>query len=204
MLERIVRGWRRSKPIIVVSGLPRAGTSMMMQILRAGGIPVVTDGVRSADEDNPRGYLELESIKTLDRHATWLKPYRGKAVKIVSPLLPRMPDTETYKVIFMRRDIDELLASQRAMLDRLGQPRGPDDQEMRCKFEKHLAEVDAWLAVQAHVTHLDVGYADAVRTPAKTVATVSAFLGGNLDEGRMAAVVEGGLHRHRSQPGVDV
>jgi len=114
--------------ITVVSGLPRSGTSMMMQMLGAGGLAVLTDGKRGADADNPRGYYEYEAVKSLGQDASWLASAGGKAVKIVSALLIHLPDGFDYRVIFMRRPIAEVLASQRAMLDRLGHagPRGDE------------------------------------------------------------------------------
>src|SRR4051812_1120245 len=117
-LSRVIRRIRRGAPIIVVSGLPRSGTSMAMRMLDAGGVPVVVDGVRTADEDNPNGYYELESVKGLDKpgDTAWLRDARGKAVKIVSHLVTWLPETFDYQVLFMERSLDEILASQNKML----------------------------------------------------------------------------------------
>src|SRR5262245_40494991 len=106
--------------IIIVSGLPRSGTSLMMQLLDAGGVEVVTDGVRAADPDNPRGYYEFEKVKQVKRDASWLPGVRGKAVKMVSQLLLDLPPTERYRVVFMERDLAETIDSQERMLQRLG------------------------------------------------------------------------------------
>src|SRR5215208_2690100 len=111
--------------IIIVSGLPRSGTSLMCQMLDNGGIEVVTDGIRAPDADNPRGYYELEKVKQIKQDATWLHETRGKAFKMISQLLYDLPPTERYRVIFMQRDLDELLASQEKMLERLGRPAAP-------------------------------------------------------------------------------
>src|SRR5438477_21255 len=124
--------------VVIVSGLPRSGTSLMMQVLEAGGIEVVTDNQRVADTDNPRGYRELERVKKIKEDASWLPEVRGKAVKMVSQLLYHLPPTERYFVLFMERDLDEVLASQEKMLARLGQPAAPRD-DMRRAFTLHLA-----------------------------------------------------------------
>src|SRR5262245_15575927 len=114
-----------SAEIIVVSGLPRSGTSLMMQMLDNGGIEVVTDNVRAADTDNPRGYYELEKVKRVKQDASWLPQARGKAFKMVSQLLYDLPASERYLVVFMERDFDEMLLSQEKMLQRLGRPAAP-------------------------------------------------------------------------------
>ena len=111
--------------IIVVSGLPRSGTSLMMQMLAAGGVEVVTDHVRTADTDNPRGYYEFELVKKIKQDASWLPEARGKAVKMVSQLLYDLPAGEKYRIIFLERDLDEVLVSQEKMLERLGRTAAP-------------------------------------------------------------------------------
>src|SRR5436853_6777630 len=126
--------------IVVVSGLPRSGTSLMMQLLDAGGIPIVTDNVRAPDTDNPRGYCEFERVKSLKRDASWLPGIRGKAVKMVSQLLYDLPANEKYKVIFMECDLHEVVASQEKMLIRLGRPTAPRDQITRA-FTLHLSKL---------------------------------------------------------------
>src|SRR5579872_1312474 len=114
--------------VTIVSGLPRSGTSMMLRMLAAGGLPILTDGVRTPDEDNPHGYLEWEGVKSLARDASWVASARGKGVKVIYYWLRDLPRDCRYRVIFMRRDLDEVLASQAAMLERRGvrEPR-PDD-----------------------------------------------------------------------------
>jgi hypothetical protein len=120
-----------NSPIIVVSGLPRSGTSVMMQMLDNGGIPVVTDNIRTADTDNPRGYYEYEQVKKIREDAAWVPATRGKAFKMVSQLLYDLPAQEQYHVIFMERDLDEMLASQEKMLQRLGRKAAPREQMKR-------------------------------------------------------------------------
>jgi hypothetical protein len=182
--------------IVIVSGLPRSGTSLMCQMLENGGIEVVTDRLRTPDADNPRGYYELEKVKKLRQDASWLPETRGKAVKMVSQLLHDLPDTERYRIIFMRRDLDEVLASQEKMLERLGRPAAPRDQ-MRKDFIVHLDRLDRRLAGQRHIAVLRVDYKALVERPAEMAGVVNAFLGGRGDESRMAASVDPSLYRNR-------
>jgi hypothetical protein len=132
--------------IIVVSGLPRSGTSLMMQMLAAGGLTPVTDGVRPPDEDNLRGYYEVEAVKQIRRNPAWIAQAEGKAIKVVSMLLFDLPLDRQYRIIFITRDMGEVLASQKRMLERR-QPgaAGPSDAEMRGHFERHLAKVRAYV-----------------------------------------------------------
>ncbi|HNY87520.1 MAG TPA: hypothetical protein PKN23_13545, partial [Candidatus Hydrogenedentes bacterium] len=116
--------------IVVVSGLPRSGTSMMMRMLAAGGMPLFTDGVRAADSDNPLGYFEHEAVKRLREDASWVPGAAGKAVKVVSALLPALPEGFQYRVILMRRPLEEVLASQRRMFGRRGAPAADDGARM--------------------------------------------------------------------------
>jgi hypothetical protein len=184
--------------VTVVSGLPRSGTSMMMQMLAAGGLPVLTDGRRGADVDNPRGYYEYEPVKSLARDSSWLNAARGRAVKIVSALLAHLPEHLEYRVIFMHRPIAEILASQSAMLDRIGHC-GPRSEDARLAdiFTRHLAEVDRMLNARPAIARLDVDYPSVIATPSRVVETVRAFLGGTLDAERMVAAVAPELHRQR-------
>jgi hypothetical protein len=183
--------------VIFVSGLPRSGTSLMMQVLDAGGVEVVTDNVRAADTDNPRGYYEFEKVKQVKRDASWLPDVRGKGVKMVSQLLPNLPPTERYRVIFMERDFAEMLDSQERMLRRLGRPAVPRDEMIRA-YTLHLKRVHEWLARQPHVVVLRVRYQALVEQPVETIATVNDFLGGRLDAERAARSVDPSLYRNRA------
>jgi len=187
-----------SSVITIVSGLPRSGTSMMMQMLAAGGLPVLADERRGADSDNPRGYYEFEAVKSLARDASWLANARGRAVKIVSALLVHLPDGFDYRVIFMRRPMPQILASQNAMLDRLGHS-GPRSEDSRLAdlFARHLEEVDAMLARRPAIARIDVDYVAVIDAPLRVADAVSAFLGGTLDPARMAAAVAPELRRQR-------
>jgi hypothetical protein len=185
-------------PIVVVSGLPRSGTSMMMQMLAAGGEPILSDGRRAPDDDNPRGYLEYEPVKALASGARWIAAARGKALKVVSALLAHLPDDETYRIIFMKRPIDEVLASQRAMLARAGRTPAPDrDARLRELFLRHLEEVDTWLRSRPSITSVEIHYGEAVSAADRVAGRVNRFLGGHLDVERMAACVSSNLHRQR-------
>jgi len=184
--------------ITVVSGLPRSGTSMMMKMLQAGGLEPLTDHVRKADEDNPGGYFEFERVKKVKEDATWLAAARGRAVKVISRLLYDLPADYQYKVIFMQRDMAEVLASQKAMLVRRGQEGDPvDDAEMAQVFAKHLVELETWLGTQKHFQVLYVDYNQALKTPLDTGCKVERFLGLGLEVVRMAEVVDENLHRQR-------
>ena len=187
--------------ITIVSGLPRSGTSMMMKMVDAGGIPPLTDELRVADEDNPKGYYEFERVKQMDKGDTaWVPEARGKAVKVISALLKYLPTTEQYRVIFIRRNIDEILASQRKMLIHRGEdPDKQDDAQMKLLFEKHVRSVEEWLASRPNVRTLYVHYSDMLGTPRPQIERVNAFLGGKLDTARMAEVVDPSLYRNRQK-----
>ncbi len=184
--------------IIVVSGLPRSGTSMMMKMLNAGGIEAVTDNLRTADEDNPKGYFELEKVKQLDKDSSWLGECRGKVVKIISMLLKPLPATEQYKIIFMRRKMDEILASQRQMLIRRGQPTNTvPDEKMAEMFTKHLRDIEAFIAGQANMQCLYISYNEVLENPAAHIEMINRLLGNQLDTVAMLEVVDKTLHRQR-------
>ena len=184
--------------IVVVSGLPRSGTSMMMQMLEAGGMQLLTDGIRAPDEDNPRGYFEIEKVKQLRRDTSWLAAAEGKAVKIIYSSLYDLPADRSYKLIFMRRDLQEVLASQQQMLERSGREGSALSAEHLAEvFAGQLQKIDRWLCGQRQIDTLHVDYAEAV-VEAQTVAgRVNVFLGARLTETAMAAAVDRGLYRKR-------
>ncbi len=184
--------------ITIVSGLPRSGTSMMMRMLAAGGLPVLADSVRTPDLDNPRGYFELEQVKKLKEDKSWLPEAAGKVVKIVSFLLPEVPAEFPCKVIFLRRALPEVLASQRQMLIRRGEtPDAAEDERLTALYGKHLQHLSAWLARQPNMDVLYVDHRRALESPQGVAEEVNAFLGAGLDTAAMAAAVEPRLHRHR-------
>jgi hypothetical protein len=203
-VTRLLRRFRFGRPIVIVSGLPRSGTSMMMKMLAAGGLPLVTDGIRTPDDSNPEGYFELEAVKDLDKPATrgdlrWLTEARGRGVKILSPLLTFLPESHNYRVIFMQRPLAEVLASQDVMLARAGEP--PDlasPQRILDQTEAHLRTVHALLARRACFETLRVDYHDVIAHPHDAAARVSRFAGGLAVE-PMAAAVNERLYRQRKR-----
>ena len=136
MLNRIFQRWRYGDAVIIVSGLPRSGTSLYMNMLQAGGLPLMTDAVRTADHDNPQGYFEMERVKRLGEETdkSWVREARGKGLKVISHLLKELPDDNCYRIIFALRGLGEVLASQNAMLARQGQP-NPVDERHRIPFQ---------------------------------------------------------------------
>ena len=185
--------------ITIVSGLPRSGTSMLMKMLAAGGLPLLTDGIREADADNPGGYYEFEKVKQLERDTAWLESARGKAVKVISQLLDQLPPNRPYKVVFALRKMDEILASQRAMLARRGQPCDRvSDAAIADAFGRHLSTVQQWLADHQQMEVLYVNYAAVLRDPFAISQEIKNFLALPLDVQQMASVVDESLYRQRT------
>lgn len=202
-VRTVYRRLRYGEPLIVVSGLPRSGTSMMMQMLGAGGIEVIADFERAADPDNPEGYYELERVKKIDggEDTAWLSGIRGKAIKIVSHYLRYLPDTNNYRVIFVHRNLDEILASQAKMLDRRGEDEGVEDARMKELYIDHLAKAARVLASRPCFATLDLQHRETISDPAAAAARVNRFLGGSLDVQAMATVVDPDLYRNRAPAG---
>ena len=185
--------------ITIVSGLPRSGTSLMMQMLEAGGLPILKDGIRAADADNPKGYYEFERVKQVAQDQAWLEHARGKGVKMVSALLLDLPGTYTYRVVFMRRKMEEILASQKTMLQRSGKRTDAvSDETMAALFRKHLSQVEKWLSEQPNVQVLYVSYNEMIADPIKEIERIGQFLGNELDTDKMASVIDRTLYRQRS------
>lgn len=183
----------------IVSGLPRSGTSMAMQMIVGGGIPPVTDRQREADEDNPHGYYEFERVKSLRSDKTWLDDARGKVVKVIHMLVPELPDDRPYRVVFLERDLHEVVRSQATMLARSGKPGGAlSPERLIAVYEQQLGQVRAWLAARPNFTVLHVKYADIVRDPSPQAHAIAAFLGDGLDVEAMARAVDPSLHRNRA------
>ncbi|HMP73393.1 MAG TPA: sulfotransferase domain-containing protein [Kiritimatiellia bacterium] len=185
--------------ITVVSGLPRSGTSLMMQMLSVGGVPILADAHRPADANNPKGYLEFEKVKQLKRDDSWLGEAEGKAVKIISHLLLELPTDLQYQVVFMVRNLDEVVASQSAMLERLGRQGAPvTTVELKRVFSKHLEDVKVWLAKHDGFRTLYVNHHELVSQPQVEAERVSEFLGGGLHVEAMVGCVDPNLYRERS------
>ncbi|MGA1843852.1 MAG: sulfotransferase domain-containing protein [bacterium] len=188
------------KPIIIVSGLPRSGTSMVMKMLEAGGMKIASDGIRAADDDNPKGYYELERVKTLDKEMdkSWLRELRGRAVKIISYFLRYLPDSNYYKVIFIDRNLDEVVASQNKMLANREKTHDPCDDECIIKnFESHLWKIRNTILAKSWFEPLYLNHRLVLTNPREQARIIKRFLGGCLDEERMASIVDPKLYRNR-------
>lgn len=184
--------------ITVVSGLPRSGTSLMMQMLQAGGLPALTDGVRTADENNLRGYLEYEPVKRLRTDRSWLPQARGHAVKIIHLLLRELPldGTLQYRIVFMQRPVEEVIASQHSMLAREGKA-GADGAVLKKAFETQLAQLHSWLLQRPGVIVLPMAYHRVLSQPLAVAEELAAFLGLPLNSAAMVQAVDPALHRQR-------
>jgi hypothetical protein len=186
--------------ITVVSGLPRSGTSMMMKMLEAGGMEIMKDGIRKADDDNPNGYYEFEKAKELEKDTSWLKDAKGKVVKIISALLEHLPEKYNYKIIFMHRNMDEILNSQRQMLIRRGEPADEvSDEKMSKMFLKHLQTVEEKLKKKSNIDVLPVHYNEFLKEPETHSKIVNQFLKISLNADNMVSVVDHSLYRQRKK-----
>jgi len=199
----LIQLWRKlryGEPVIIVSGLPRSGTSMLMKMLAAGGLEIVSDGLRSADEDNPKGYFELEKIKDLDKNTdkSWLKDLRGKCVKIISFLLRDLPDNNNYRLIFVDRHLEEVIASQNKMLVRRGETGGAtSDEKMIENYREHLKRIKNMLAHKPCFEVLYLNHHDVISNPEEISRQVNDFLGLELDLDKMVTSVDPSLYRNR-------
>ncbi len=185
--------------ITIVSGLPRSGTSLMMQMLVAGGMTPLADGERAADADNPRGYLEWERIKTLPQDPACIAEAEGKVVKVISKLLLALPAGRDYRIVFMERPMPEVLASQAKMLERRGVPKSASaDQAMAAAFDRHLQEVFTWMEKTPGVKPLRLSYHSVLEQPSEAADKLRGFLSSELDAAAMIRAVDATLYRNRS------
>jgi hypothetical protein len=193
------------KGIIIVSGLPRSGTSMMMKMLNAGGMEVLTDNIRTPDENNPQGYIEYEQVKKLkDGEYDWVKEAQGKAVKVISALLEHLPSQHSYKVIFMRRNISEILASQKRMLIRRGEDTDKiSDEKLEQVYREHIRNVETWLEQQENFDFISVSYNVLLENPQENLEKICKFLNIKLDAYAMLQVINKDLYRERNQINTD-
>ena len=186
--------------ITIVSGLPRSGTSMMMQMLEAGGMAVLADNIRKPDPDNPKGYYELEQVKNIKKDTSWLKDVENRAFKMVYFLLYDLPLDRHYKVIFMERDLSEAVTSQNRMLDRLGKKGSSlSHAKMVLLFDKHLERVRRWLAERSNFDVIYISYNDMMIESVPLVGKINSFLGNRLDTAKMSAVIDASLYRQRRE-----
>ncbi len=185
--------------VTVVSGLPRSGTSMLMRMIEAGGIAALTDSVREADDDNPRGYFELEAVKSLPDGDEWLDAAPGRAVKVVSALLEKLPPRHRYRIVFVERDLGEVLASQKRMLERRGEPTDRvGDDAMAAMFRRHVAAVLERVLGRTEMRVLRVVHGEVLADPAAAAQLLDEFLDGGLDRAAIVAAVDASLWRQRS------
>lgn len=194
-----IDGMKRGRYITIVSGLPRSGTSMMMRMLEAGGMDILTDHLRVANDDNPLGYYEFEKVRKLKNGETeWLQDANGKAVKVISALLEYLPEIYNYRIIFMRRNINEILASQKKMLINRGEPvNSIDDVEMAQIFQKHLHQVNNWFAQHNNIKVENINYNELLQNPSTNLIKVNKFLAKHLDIESMLSIPDQNLYRQR-------
>ncbi|MEC4676175.1 MAG: sulfotransferase family protein [Nitrospirota bacterium] len=194
-------GKKKHQDVTIVSGLPRSGTSMMMKMLEAGGLPPLTDKLRTADDDNPKGYYEFERVKKLDEgDIAWLSEAQGKAVKVISALLTYLPPTYTYRVIFMQRAMPEILASQKKMLiHRHEDADDVSDEEMAALYTEHLRHVDSWIDGRPNIRRININFNEIIKNPGAHLETINKFLDGCLDTGKAEAVIDPSLYRQKER-----
>ncbi len=183
--------------ITIVSGLPRSGTSLIMQMLQNGGMEILTDNTRKADESNPKGYFEYEKVKALQRDSSWIKDADGKAIKIITQLLKYLPLQFQYKVIFVERNIEEVLRSQQKMLENLGQKTQSHNIVLSNIFKKQIEDTKKWLEAQNNISTLYITHRDAIFHAPETAKQINEFLGLNLNEKEMTRAVDKTLYRQR-------
>ena len=187
------------QPIIIVSGLPRSGTSMMMRMLAEGGMPVITDELRRADSDNPNGYFEFETVRQMSAgNVEWLANANGKAIKVISALLEYLPSNYSYKIIFLEREIKEILESQRKMLANRNEKATADEAEIEMQIQKHLSVMRPWLVRQPNIEVLYVNYNTLMTKPEPLCEQITEFLDLPLNQTRMLAVPDKHLYRNRT------
>jgi len=181
-----------------VSGLPRSGTSMMMKMLVEGGLEAVTDGLRQADSDNPNGYFELEEVKQLgEGNLTWMDGANGKVVKVISSLLEYLPPQHSYKIIFMERELSEVLASQQKMLTNRKEESTISDNELKQQFQDHLKMIRAWLVRQPNIEVMYVNFNAMMSDPSPFCPRIVDFIGLPMSVEKMSSVPNKKLYRNR-------
>ncbi len=201
MLKKAIKrlfGGNRGEPIIIVSGLPRSGTSMLMRMLDRAGIEIMTDSERVADIDNPNGYFEYERVKDLEKETdkSYVAEGRGKVLKVISFLIKDLPDDNDYRVIFMRRDLDEVITSQNKMIDRLGtEDTSADREAMKEAYRNDIVRTRLLCKNRDNFELIEVHYKQTIEDPEATARELNAFLGGKLDEAAMRGGVDASLYR---------
>jgi hypothetical protein len=200
-VSSFLRKLKYGDDVIVVSGLPRSGTSMMMKMLDAAALSIMTDNERAADEDNPKGYFEYARVKDLKDEAdkSWVREARGQVLKVISHLLETLPDENFYRVILVRRDFDEIIASQNKMLERRGEENQVADSTVKEAYIRHLVDIRYMVRRRPNFEMIEVQFIQAMEAPRIFATDVNKFLGGNLDVESMMAVVDLELYRNRKR-----
>ncbi len=200
VVKKLLKNWRYGDDVVVVSGLPRSGTSMLMNMMESGGLTVVTDKVRESDTDNPKGYFEDERVKDLenDPDKSWVRDVRGKTIKVISHLLKELPEENFYKVILIRRNLDEIVASQNIMLDRRQEPNPISDEKAIQVYRNHMIDTKVFLRRKPNYDLLELHYHNVIADPIESAKKVDEFLGGGLSIESMAKVVDPSLYRNRT------
>ncbi|MBN1390907.1 MAG: sulfotransferase [Candidatus Thermoplasmatota archaeon] len=184
--------------VYIVSGLPRSGTSLMMKMLKEGGMTLLVDNIREADADNPKGYFEFERVKKLPRDASWLPVARGKVVKVLAELIKHLPDDQAYKIVFMMRDIDEIVVSQKKMMVRRGEdPEKVHDEEMRALLRSYLKNLKIFVGRKNNMDVCYISYNDLMREPDLSIEEIVEFFDGGLDPQKMREAIDEDLYRNR-------
>jgi len=184
--------------ITIVSGLPRSGTSLMMRMLNAGGIPALCDEERTPDADNPNGYYEFEDVKRIENYGTWIDRAPGHAVKMVYSLLKHLPVDREYRIVFMRRHVDEILQSQKQMLERNGIQTDIPDAKLKALFEHELRQFYAWLPTQTQLKLVNISYNELLSRPDSTISQINRHFDHGLDTEGMIRMIDPTLYRHRA------
>ncbi len=190
------KGFQRNlkDTLVIVSGIPRSGTSLLMQMLNNGGMEILADDIRKPDESNPKGYLELEAIKKLAQDNSCLKNQTGKAVKVISHLLKYLPEEQKYKIIFMNRDMNEIIKSQQKMLNKNEKKYS---KELIKAFLKELKHVKQWVKEQPHKEMINLHYKKIIKHPMKAIDKIIQFLGIPLDKEAMRDSIDPRLYRSK-------
>jgi predicted AlkP superfamily phosphohydrolase/phosphomutase/tetratricopeptide (TPR) repeat protein len=181
----------RSMEFLIVSGLPRSGTSLMMQMLHAAGLPIMTDELRAADESNPHGYFEWEEIKALPKDPFLIEKAEGRAAKVVSMLLPSLPRKHHFRIIFMQRPIEEVALSQERLRQRLAGRSAANPAQMIERLGKHRDRITELLQQSPNVELLEVDYPDLLQNPGPQLERIADFC--RIERAqleRMAAVID--------------
>lgn len=184
--------------VLIVSGLPRSGTSLMMQFLDAAGIPILHDALREPDSNNPQGYYEYTPVRRLREDTSWMPQAVGKAVKIVAPLLPFLPNGYTYRIVFMERQLEEVARSQQSMLGRIGKAGGGlDEAEWVTQYGRLLEQVFAHIEAKGYPL-LTIPHRDCVQAPENVAEVLGSFIGTIIEPETLTRVVQPELYRERA------